>query len=67
MAAVNSIKSRLRVAESNNININPPDTSVSDLGAVQSLLSTEKLLFIAAKLRNDAFVSIVTRYSCARL
>lgn len=36
MAAVNSIKIHRRVAESNNININPPDTSVSDLRAAQS-------------------------------
>lgn len=66
MAAVNSIRNpSAGCRESNNININPPDTSVSDLHAAQSLLSTEKWLFIPAKLPYDAFVS--AKYSCARL
>lgn len=66
MAAVNSIKNPSEgCRESNIININPPDTSVSHLRAAQSPLSTEKWLFIPTKLQYDAFVS--TKYSCTRL
>lgn len=62
VAAVNSIRIHLRVAESNNININPPDTSVSERHAAQSLLSALKTVVCTrSKLQHNTFVS--TKYS----